>query len=372
MPELKREYNVTEAHETIARLREIIRTLPIRLRAISEDRASRKAEGREWSAKQEVGHLIDSASHNHQRIVRTQLLENPALPGYDGDAWVELHRYQERDWSELIQVWAAFNQQFLTAAVSVQDEEWSRTCTIGDSAQLTLAYVFIDYVDHMSNHLRQIGIDISKNELDLNPEETYPEKPAPASSLLAELIDRRWSPSAFDEDRQVEPEKIQILLEAARWAPSCYNEQPWRYLVFDGRDVEALEKARACLVPGNAWALKAPVLMLSVACESFARNGKPNRHGQHDVGLASENLVLQALELELVAHQMAGYDADRARTEFQIPEGFTPMAMIAIGYPFHGDLSGLGEKLKARELSPRVRKSIGEIAFGGTWGRAYE
>jgi nitroreductase len=199
----------------------------------------------------------------------------------------------------------------------------------------------------------------------------YPEKPASADYPINELMRRRWSPRAFEEGKAVEREKLLTLLEAARWAPSCFNDQPRFFLVFDGSDADALERARACLVPGNAWALKAPVLLLSVARETFEKNGKPNRWAQHDVGLATENLFLEAVEIGLAAHAMAGYDADRARKEFEIPEGFTPIAMIAIGYPYRGKLEELDEKLRAKELAPRERKPIGRMAFAGKWGAAY-
>ena len=130
---------------------------------------------------------------------------------------------------------------------------------------------------------------------------------------------RRWSPRAFEEDRAVEREKLLTLLEAARWAPSCFNDQPRHFLVFDGSDPEALEKARACLASGNAWALKAPVLLLSVARESFEQNGKPNRWGQHDTGLATENLLLEAVEMGLAAHAMGGYDEVRIFGNASLP-----------------------------------------------------
>src|SRR2546425_7255700 len=198
----------------------------------------------------------------------------------------------------------------------------------------------------------------------------YPEKPASADYPINELMRRRWSPRAFEEGKAVEREKLLTLLEAARWAPSCFNDQPRYFLVFDGSDAEALERARACLSPGNAWALKAPVLLLSVARETFEQNGKPNRWAQHDTGLATENLLLQAFELGLAAHPMAGYDADRTRSEFGIPDGFTSIAMIAIGYPYRGKLEELDEKLRGKELAARERKSIGEIAFSGFWGRS--
>jgi nitroreductase len=204
-----------------------------------------------------------------------------------------------------------------------------------------------------------------------DPSSTYPEKPAPVAHPVNDPdIRRRWSPRAF-EDRAVEREKILCLLEAARWAPSCFNEQPWRYLVFDGSDQEAMEKARACLVEGNAWALKAPVLMISIARNNFTYNEQPNRTAQHDVGLGSENLVLEAVAQGLVAHQMAGFHVEQARTEFHIPEDYTVLAMIAVGYPYRGSLDELSEKARAGELAPRSRRPLSEIAFAGTWDNPY-
>jgi nitroreductase len=193
------------------------------------------------------------------------------------------------------------------------------------------------------------------------------DKPAPSNVPIHPLLARRWSPRALDPGRPVEPRILETLLEAARWAPSCNNEQPWRYLVFDGRNPAALEAARSCLVEGNAWARKAPLLLLSVAKETFTRNDKPNRHGQHDTGMAGENLVLQATEMGLMSHQMAGFDAERARELFHIPAGFTPMAMIALGYP--GRPEDLPATLREREEAPRVRKAVSEWAFNGDWGK---
>ena len=204
-----------------------------------------------------------------------------------------------------------------------------------------------------------------------NLQETYPEKPAPNEYPIDEVIDRRWSPRLFEEGRAVEREKVMSLLEAARWAPSSFNDQPWYYLIFDGSNAAARAAAHECLVEGNAWARKAPLLLLSVARENFAHNQKPNRHAQHDVGAASAYLVLQAAELGLVTHQMAGYDADRARLEFQIPEDHTPMAMIAIGYPYRGSLDDLDEKTRQRELAPRARRESKFTAFAGKWEAPY-
>jgi nitroreductase len=196
------------------------------------------------------------------------------------------------------------------------------------------------------------------------------EKPFPVDSPVHELLVRRWSPRAFAENRPVSPEALRTLLEAARIAPSCFNGQPWRFLVFDGGDEAALAAARDCLTPGNAWARLAPVLLLSVARESWERDGTPNRWAEHDVGLATENLFLQATALGLAVHGMGGFDAERARARFGIPEGYTPMAMIALGHP--SDPATLAPKLQARELGPRQRKSLAEIAFSGRWDRAFE
>jgi len=361
------------APRALAQLQHALIAVPGRLAALSNERAAAKPAPDSWSSKQEIGHLIDSATNNHQRIVRAQLEDGLAMPGYDGDRWVELHGYQDREWTELIALWRSGNSQLFASAQSAPDEAWSHTLSVGGSEPMTLRFVFDDYVDHMVSHLRHIGVevdDILSNAS--NPAlSIYPEKPAQTDHPINELMRRRWSPRAFEEGRPVEGEKVLTLLEAARWAPSCFNDQPRRFLVFDGSDPDALGKARGCLSDGNAWARKAPVLMLSVARETFEQNGKPNRWAQHDTGLATENLLLEAVELGLAAHPMGGYDADRARSEFGIPEGFTPIAMIAIGYPYRGKLDDLDEKLRGKELAARERKSIGKIAFGGKWDAAY-
>jgi len=192
------------------------------------------------------------------------------------------------------------------------------------------------------------------------------EKPAHTQYPIHDLLRRRWSPRAFDE-RPVEREKLRSLWEAARWAPSSNNEQPWRFLVAT-KDVPAdYDRLFACLLEGNRkWVHRAPVLMLSVACVTFEEEGTPNRHALHDTGLAAENLVLQAVALGLVAHQMAGFDMKKARDSCQIPPGFEPVAMIAVGYP--GDPSVLPDYLRERELRPRERRPVGEFVFASQWG----
>jgi nitroreductase len=353
----------------VGQLRQILNIAPSLLLRISEEDAAVKPEPDKWSSKEELGHLIDSAVNNHRRLVLGQIEVNPALPSYDGNRWVKVHEYQAHLWSDLIRSWEFFNKWLLDFAERVPQSGWSLTISVGASQGLTLEFIINDYVRHLLEHLAHIGaaIDLSSDEAGI----AYPEKPALVEHLLPDLLARRWSPVAFEESRRVEHRKIMSLLEAARWAPSCFNEQPWRYLVFDGSDPEALQSARACLVDGNAWARSAPLLLLSVAHEDFTASGQPNRHGEHDTGMASENLVIEAVELGLVAHQMAGYDADRARESFHIPARFTPMAMIAVGYPYRGHIEVLPEKIKARETRVRSRKLIGEFAFSGIWDNPY-
>lgn len=200
------------------------------------------------------------------------------------------------------------------------------------------------------------GRDAYRVPMDKTIETTFP---------VHELIARRWSPRAFAAD-PVSSATLGSLLEAARWAPSCFNEQPWTYLVATKDDAEAFERLASCLVDANGWAKAAPVLVLSVAQTSFARNGKPNRHALHDVGLATENLVLEAVSHGLVSHQMAGFDVERAREVTGLPQGHEPVAMIAIGHP--GDPAALPAPLAERESAPRVRKELQQIAYGSRWG----
>ena len=195
------------------------------------------------------------------------------------------------------------------------------------------------------------------------------EKPADNQYPIHELIKQRWSPLAFNI-RPIEPEKIASLLEAARWAASCFNEQPWFFIVATQDNAQEYEKLFSCLVEANqTWAKDAPLLMLSVAKLSFTRNNKPNRHALHDLGFAVGNLTLQAQALGLFVHQMGGFDADKARTLYSIPEDYEPVAAIAIGYP--GNLSQLDEDLQQRELSPRSRKPLTEFVFRGNWNQSY-
>ena len=189
--------------------------------------------------------------------------------------------------------------------------------------------------------------------------------PAPTAHPIEPLLQRRWSPRAFAA-KPVERNVLLRLFEAARWAPSSYNEQPWRYILATHEDPERLNEAQSVLSSGNAWARKAPVLVCSVAHLAFARNGRPNRHALHDVGAASENLLLQATALGLFGHQMAGFDVEKARAVFRIPDGYEPVAMMALGYP--AALETLTEEEKAHEERPRARRPIDEFVFDGRFG----
>jgi nitroreductase len=183
------------------------------------------------------------------------------------------------------------------------------------------------------------------------------------------LIAARWSPRAYDASKPVSQEQIIALLEAARWAPSCFGDQPWRFVVWDkNRDAAAWQQALECLVPGNqAWAKDAPVLMLSCHDTLFSHNAKPNRWAAYDTGAAAENLCLQAASLGLMAHQMGGFDSAKTREVFAIPAQYELMAMLTVGYP--GDANQLPDDLKERELAPRKRRELGDLFFSETWGK---
>jgi nitroreductase len=192
------------------------------------------------------------------------------------------------------------------------------------------------------------------------------EKPADTTHPIEELLKRRWSPRAF-ADRPVEPENLLSLWEAARWAASTANQQPWFFIVATKQDEAEYARLLSCLRENNQqWASRAPVLMVSVAKLAFDANGQPNRHAFHDVGLAVANLIMQATALGLGVHQMAGIYPDRVRELYGVPEDFEPVAGIVLGYP--GDPAILPDELRQRELAPRTRKPLESFVFQGAWG----
>lgn len=192
------------------------------------------------------------------------------------------------------------------------------------------------------------------------------EKVAPADVPIHEILARRWSPRAF-ESRPVEPEKLRSLFEAARWAASSSNVQPWRFIVAAKEDQENFERVLKCFVESNQiWARHAPVIGLSVAALKRPNNGQPNRHAFHDVGQAAANMAVQAAALGLQIHQMGGILPDKGREIFHIPDGFEVVAGIAIGYT--GDPASLPDRLREREVARRERRPASSFVFTGAWG----
>ena len=185
---------------------------------------------------------------------------------------------------------------------------------------------------------------------------------------IHELHRRRWSPRAFDPNRPVEVEKLRSVLEAARWAPSSFNEQPWAFIVATRDQPEEFDKVLSCVMERNqAWARNAGVVMIGCASLRLARNGAPNRHALYDLGGAVAHLTLEATALGLHLHQMAGFLPDKARTVFSIPP--TAEAVVAIAMGYRGSPETLPEDLRQREMTPSTRKPIGEFTFEGRWGQ---
>jgi len=196
------------------------------------------------------------------------------------------------------------------------------------------------------------------------------QKKAAPNHPINDLIANRWSPYAFS-DRPVSKADLQSLFEAARWAPSSYNEQPWRYIVASKENAAEFAKVLSCLVEGNqAWAKAVPVLALGCTSLNFERNGTPNAAAVHDLGLGSAQICFEATNRGLSVHQMIGILPDKARELFHIPAGAQAVTGIAIGYA--ADPNGLPEAMKTRETSPRSRKPLSEFVFSGDWGKAAE
>ncbi|MBF5038240.1 nitroreductase family protein [Methylophilus sp. 13] len=196
------------------------------------------------------------------------------------------------------------------------------------------------------------------------------QKPAITQQPIHDLIANRWSGRAYDASQGVSQEQVISLLEAARWAPSCFGDQPWRYVVCNKADnLQAWQAAFDCLVPGNqSWAVNAPVLLLICADTLFGHNDKPNKWAPYDTGAATENLCLQATALGLMAHQMGGFDADKARATFNVPERYQILAMVTVGY--QADVESLTGETKERETAARSRKPLNELFFNGQWDQS--
>ncbi len=192
-------------------------------------------------------------------------------------------------------------------------------------------------------------------------------KSATTEQAIHELLANRWSGRAYSADRAVAREDLISCLEAARWAPSCFGDQPWRYLVFDRfADAAAWERACACLVEGNRkWAASAPVLMAAMADTAFHGKDDANPWGDYDTGAASMALALQATALGLMVHQMGGFDAKALASEFDIPARYRPMAMLTLGYQLAE--ADLPADARERELAARARRPLEEGFFEAAW-----
>jgi len=183
---------------------------------------------------------------------------------------------------------------------------------------------------------------------------------------INDLIANRWSPYSF-ANRSVSNEDLKSLFEAARWAASSYNEQPWTYIVAKKEETEQFGRLVSCLVDGNqVWAKEASALAIGVTRLNSARNNQPNRAAIHDLGLASANLVLEATARGLSAHQMIGILPDKVRELYSVPEGYEPLTAVAIGYA--GDPKDLPEELRSRDAARRPRKPLADFVFSGRWG----
>jgi nitroreductase len=191
------------------------------------------------------------------------------------------------------------------------------------------------------------------------------EKRADTLPGVHELIRSRWSPRSFSS-REVSSEDLKTVLDAARWAASSNNEQPWRFFVARKSDTAGYDKILSFLVPGNqSWAKTAPVLMVMAAKKTFSHNGSSNYYALHDAGQALAHLFLQASALGLHAHGMAGFDHDKARRELHIPDDYALAAAVALGY--RGSPDQLSEHHRKSEVAKRQRKPLTEIAFGADW-----
>src|SRR5215203_7059881 len=184
----------------------------------------------------------------------------------------------------------------------------------------------------------------------------------PANTVfpINELIKKRWSARAFTT-KSVEKVKLLSILEAARWAPSSNNEQPWRYIVFTNECLDKLEKAQEVLLEFNSYAKRAPILICAITKKTYSDKRTHNRLYFHDLGAANENMFLEAFNQGLIMHEMGGFDVNKARQIFNIPEDFEVGIMIAIGY--QDTYHVLPDRLRDKAFTPRVRKPLSEIAF---------
>lgn len=194
------------------------------------------------------------------------------------------------------------------------------------------------------------------------------EKEIDISAKIHPLLAKRWSGVSYDPRRAVKDQDIRSLAEAARWAPSCFGDQPWRYIIFNKYSNKAAwQEAYECLTDGNkSWALHSPLLIITCHDSLFSQNDKPNGWGAYDTGAASMGICLQAASMNLMTHQMAGFMPDKARESFSIPDRYTPIAMMTVGYQL--PKQRIPEEFQARETAARARNPLDQHFFVNTWG----
>lgn len=196
----------------------------------------------------------------------------------------------------------------------------------------------------------------------------YPHNPAPTSLDILDVIQKRWSPRAYDP-RPLDPQDIRRLFEAARWAASSFNRQPWRFIIAPVTQPDVHQRMLNILNEGNrTWAQHAPLVGLAVA--TLKDDYGENRHARHDTGLALAHMALQAVDMGMFLHMVAGFSVERARETYQIPPTHDPLTMFTVGYP--GKLEDLPEKLQKKDSRPRTRQPLHEIVFSGEWERPAE
>lgn len=189
----------------------------------------------------------------------------------------------------------------------------------------------------------------------------------PTRHPVMTVIAQRWSPRAF-ADKAIAQEDLASVLEAARWAASSFNEQPWRFIIATKDQPEAYARLLSCLREANqSWAQLAPVLILALTKKTYSNSGGANKHAWHDLGQALAHLTLEAANRDIYVHQMGGIYPERARELYQVPDDYDIATGLALGY--QGDINLLPEDLRSKELRERSRKALQELVFSDGFGQ---
>ncbi|QFU77202.1 nitroreductase [Halioglobus maricola] len=195
------------------------------------------------------------------------------------------------------------------------------------------------------------------------------DKETETSTEVASLLTRRWSGRAYDPERNPTPDQLESLMEAARWAPSCNNAQPWRFLVCSLQESPDARQAvfESLWELNQKWCAVVPVFIVAVARTRFVEPDQENPWAIYDTGAAALSICLQATEMGLMAHQMAGFDAASVQSAFDVPDVYRPVSVITIGYQLQEE--AIPESLHEMERAPRTRKNLDQIRSYGDWGQ---